>query len=214
MGVLRRPAVARYKHLTPGMVATLCLAVVAVALMVLSIVKFTRHSDVERMLHRGFELFIALHGHPQEALSAEWYSRRQMLQAPASRGAGSFTSSTEYFRALVTNGYLTVDYGFFAAPGVLPYEGKDPAGFTSQHNAWCVVAGIDRQHPERRLPLFFSKNLRITNLAQSAECSLSGEPFGDECVVVYSDGTGAVLQPAQLVLEFSPEGATNTVLRP
>lgn len=66
-------------------------------------------------------------------------------------------SSTEYLAALVEDGYLDVDYSFFAAPGMVP--AVDQADFIARGpecNAWSIVLGLNDASPGNVPAVFMS----------------------------------------------------------
>jgi len=129
-------------------------------------------------------------------------------------GHASYSNSTEYFRWLIAESKVDVDYGFFGGPG-LPTAGQgSPESFSSSRNAWCVVADVGSNAPPD-VPVFFTRNLGIQRLNDSLEGAFTDEPpFGRQgVVVVFRDGCCRTLAPNELK-DFNPSGATNWVLRP
>lgn len=88
---------------------------------------------------------------------------------------GAYQSSNEFLADLVENGYLDVDYTFFAAPGMTPARDEDDFRTGGEAvNAWCIVLDINDATPGN-FPAVFLKNMDdINNLSFNADT----EPFG------------------------------------
>ncbi len=126
-----------------------------------------------------------------------------------------YANSTDFFKYLITNKVMNVDFSFFAAPGITPYRGTDPAQFTANNNAWCVAADFNESTADGA-PFLFSKNLNITTLSEDPASKLTGVPFGNKGVVVVSKGGQAFkLSGNQLTTEnFNPSNTNAPVLKP
>lgn len=141
-----------------------------------------------------------------------------------------FTTSTEYFKWVVSNGVMNVSFSFFAAPGVVPAQGTNVASFDASgvNNAWCISSGVGESTADGT-PLLFTRNLTIT--AVNDPNVLSGgtigtampatfnshdnTPFLDKAmVVVFKGGSALSLRQKDVIENFNKLGATNTVLRP
>ncbi len=103
----------------------------------------------------------------------------------------TFDNSTDFFIHLVTNRIMNVPFSFFAAKGITPARGNDPADFEGDNNAWNLTAGLSDGVLEG-IPFLFTKNLGIDVLTEVAD--LRGEidgraqPFGDKALVVVTKG--------------------------
>jgi hypothetical protein len=124
-----------------------------------------------------------------------------------------FTNSTTYLRYLIGVGIIEKGSPFFAATCDSRSNVKPSEDFTREHNPWCMAAG--RQYSEE-MPILFTRNLHISNLAESLEdARLEGPPLGTNgIVVVYRDSRVAFIPRADIPRLFNPSGATNVVLRP
>lgn len=194
-----------------------CLMLFTLALLLVPLVlRLRQEAEMREAVRRGAQIFVAVRLLPLEMRSAQKESFDRQLWFPRSTGLVAFRSSTDYFRAIVTNHYLMIDYSYFAARGIPAYAGSDPEGFAASNNAWCVTADLEEPASRRpRYPLYFTRNLHVTNLAESLSGSMYGTPFGDRGLpVVFSDGSGDVLRRTQLASEFCPQGLSNAVLRP
>ncbi len=67
-----------------------------------------------------------------------------------------FSTSTDFFRYMVTSEWLNVSFGFFAAPGVP--AASNNATFGAQNNAWCIVGDVLDSYPDTA-PALFTRNL-------------------------------------------------------
>lgn len=133
----------------------------------------------------------------------------QLLDDPAAQApswlfpsqSNRFASSTAYFRALVTNEILRVDYSFFSGPGLGRPRTTDPAAFLPSNNAWNVC--LDVKNEIASMPFLFSRNLlaQRTHLVAANETlavEMLGEPKAekrldfdrDYAVVITKAGTG------------------------
>ena len=129
--------------------------------------------------------------------------------------SGTFSSSTEYIRNLVSNKWIQPYFGLFALPGVTPYRGEDSAKFSSNNNAWVMTLDID---PKKlpRVPFMFTRNLDIRCLSEAHPKRLRDvAPFGKRGIlVVMTDGSARFIRAEDIEKEFNPLGLTNDVLRP
>jgi len=131
----------------------------------------------------------------------------------------SYATSTAFFSNLVTKGYLKPDFTVFAAPGIKPYTGSNAAQFRAENNAWCVVADLTGQSPDR-MPVLITCNMQATNLATLqgliSDTLSDGPPFGHDNVLVVCKGGMAM--NAKGVMDWSAildgKAFTNRILRP
>jgi len=114
-----------------------------------------------------------------EAITAKESARRLGGPAwPASSGGSSASSCAEYLASLVEDGYLDVDYAWFAGPGMEPARSKseflaDP----KKHNAWCIVLDVNDLVPGN-CPVVFTRNLKVSG--STATIRPAALPFGDQ----------------------------------
>lgn len=102
-----------------------------------------------------------------------------------------WNDSTEYFTFLVTNAIISVNFDFFAAPGVPPADPPDDEGaFTSDNNAWCMVADL-RERDSDSVPLFFTRNLSMSTLGEDPTLDEDEHPFQSRLMISVSKGGGA-----------------------
>jgi len=134
---------------------------------------------------------------------------------PKTTGNEVFENSTDYFKSAVSNNYLEVTFGYFGAHGLPKTKGMDPADFTMDNNAWCMVADIgDSTHATT--PVLFTRNLNISSLDENLQGALTDEaPFGKRGVaVVRKDGSASFIKAKDLEKMFNPANMSNPVLRP
>ena len=129
-----------------------------------------------------------------------------------------WSSSTDYWKCLITNRTLLVDCSFFAGGGV-PAQ-KDIGTFGADNNAWCIVGDLKEASLDT-LPMIFTRNLDIGALQSVTEANLTDDnPFGRRgLVMVTKGGAGSVLDSETLNAQtfYVGEGANaanNPVLRP
>ena len=89
---------------------------------------------------------------------------------PASRDY--YGSATEFLASLIEDGYLDVDYSYFAGPGQTPALSKDD--FSSANNMWYVVQDLNDSVPGNT-PAVFTRNLNIDDLSFD-----TSQPLGDK----------------------------------
>lgn len=90
--------------------------------------------------------------------------------------SGEYDSSTDFLVKLVEDGYLDVDYSFFAGPGMMPAKTKNEfESNPDEHNAWCIVKDLN-DTTRGNVPAVYLKNLNITTLSFSE----TGEPLGNK----------------------------------
>ena len=169
------------------------------------------------VMNNGRSLYLSLFAKETEDPVFQSGSPFPKSQAVAPGDKMTFQNSTDYFKWVLTNNIMKVDYSFFSAPGITPYKGIDPAQFTAANNAWCVVADVNDATPDA-FPLFFTRSLNIINTGEkslSTKMLPSVSPFGDKGVVVVAKGGSTVVLKKDIVdANFNPTGPTNNVLRP
>jgi type II secretory pathway pseudopilin PulG len=77
------------------------------------------------------------------------------IEFPSS--TNGFTTSTQYFIHLVTNGTVNVDFTFFSGPGLPRYQTSNSAAFKGNGNAWSVVLDVSDENSS--YPFLISRNL-------------------------------------------------------
>lgn len=91
-------------------------------------------------------------------------------------------------------GVMNVDATFFGGPRGWA-QGQQLDTLEPKYNMWCVTVGIERSMTPHGVPVLFSRNLSVTNLAQLTgpirHSLRETEPFGKKMVVVVLNG-GAV----------------------
>lgn len=111
-----------------------------------------------------------------EAIVAKESASRFSQGWPQSGEEDSPSSSTVFLADLVKDGYLDVDYAYFAAPGMTPARDEDEfRNGGDLHNAWCIVLNVNDTTPGN-FPVVYLKNLNISTLSFSE----NAVPFGDK----------------------------------
>lgn len=122
----------------------------------------------------------------QAKLTKEATKARAIVEAITAKEAGSrfsqgwpsssdYSSSTEFLVDLVEQGFLEVDYSYFAGPGMTP--AMDRTEFENDpdaHNIWVVAADVDDTW-RGNTPVVYTKNLDITGMT-----FLPNQPLGEE----------------------------------
>jgi len=134
---------------------------------------------------------------------------------PVSGGNTAYDNSTDFWKWMVENEIIDVDFSRFSAHGLPVYHGLDPAEFMANNNAWCITADITDATRDVT-PVIFSRNLDIASLGDPLDDALTDvPPFGESgVVVVRKGGDAAVLMAGDLETAFNPAEAENPVLRP
>ena len=104
-----------------------------------------------------------------------------------------YNTSTDYFNYLIEEGVYDMPMSFYAAPGMSASSGST---LDENGNAWCAVECVDSDNttlPDTA-PLFFTKNLNITQLQTdiSPSTAMSGVPFGTEGFIFITKGGQAL----------------------
>ena len=151
-----------------------------------------------------------------------------MTQYPTNGTSGTmaFQTSTDFFKYCVTGGVMSVDFTFFAAPGVPSIQGTNAASFQAANNAYCVVAGLSEGSPAS-MPFIFTRNLNATTLndakIQDATISALDEgmrPYGRGGFCFVNKGgaafamTGDLLEQKKFTNVFTVANYNNPILRP
>ncbi len=84
--------------------------------------------------------------------------------------SGEYNSSTAFLKELVEQGFLDVDFAYFAGPGMRPAMGA--SDFSAENNIWCIVLDLDDTSPGN-MPAVYTRNLDIGSLQFS-----DSEPLG------------------------------------
>ena len=144
-----------------------------------------------------------------------------------------YRSSTDFFKHLMTTDVLQVSCEFFTAHGVTPATGVGT--FTSNHNAWAVVADITDSYPDTA-PAMFTRNLDLRRMSDPITADAASRniprqlrgatmPFGDRGMVLVTRGAAAfTVQDEDLKIaaftnvflrtDINGNTLTNRVLRP
>jgi len=128
---------------------------------------------------------------------------------------GQYQTSTDYFRDMVTNGVLPVEFKLFSAPGVPSASGRV---FRSENNIWCFTLNLTT-NDDPRTPFLFTRNISGYSLGtpESNKNKLikKAKPYGERGAIVVSlDGIVRLITLKNIAARFNPSGATNAVLRP
>jgi hypothetical protein len=171
-------------------------------------------SDLDEVVRRGRGIYVSLMsvglGSPLDPLSNwpqpagydhPWYQPLSKDPKHLNR-TRVFSTSTEFFQWVMDAGLMNVDAQYFGVPGRMS-QGQQRDTLERKRNIWCVTVGVERSVTPHGVPVLFTRNLSVTNLAH-----LSGpvrhslrdtKPFGKEAVViVLSSGAVIVLAGRQL----------------
>ncbi len=137
--------------------------------------------------------------------------------SPFPKSTDAYQNSTEYWRYVVTNGIMNVDYSFFSAPGIEPYKGTVAATFLPKNNAWCISQDMSDATPDGA-PFLFTRNLVIDRTMPGpfdAQIQAGVNPYGTKGVVMVTKGGSAMtLKKDYLNANFNPPTNDVPVLRP
>ncbi len=150
-----------------------------------------------------------------------WPMIKNNAAAPKNRQWGD---STKFFHWVVTGDVMSVDFSFFAAPGMTAVKSQDSTQFRAENNAWSVAVGVDDSMKDGS-PVLFTANLRqgrssgstkLTKLNQDVHLDSSSKPFGDKGgVIVLNGGSAFTVKKDTLSSNtFNSIGATNTCIYP
>ena len=127
---------------------------------------------------------------------------------------GDFSTSTDYFIDLVTNGVMDVSFAFFSARDIPAANSSDPGDFKEANNAWKLVLNLNSVRDGT--PFLFTRNFKCTtiptsegNISEDDLTDNDGKPFGTAGLVVVQKG-GAAMKLAKKTLKneyFNPAGA-------
>jgi prepilin-type N-terminal cleavage/methylation domain-containing protein len=110
-----------------------------------------------------------------EAITAKEGASRFSFGWPKS-GDTNATSSTEFLISLVNEGYLDVEFSFFAGPGMRPAIDEDDFRANPvECNAWCVMLDLDDTTPGN-FPAVYLKNFDLTTMSFAEDA----EPLGNK----------------------------------
>lgn len=107
--------------------------------------------------------------------SASRFNSGWPQSSPDGESEASYSSSNDFLADLVEDGYLDVDYTFFAAPGMTPARTEEEfRNGGDAVNAWCIVLDVNDTTPGN-FPVVFLKNMNDINSRAFNEGSV---PFG------------------------------------
>ncbi|MDZ4198998.1 MAG: type II secretion system protein [Kiritimatiellia bacterium] len=126
----------------------------------------------------------------------------------------TFATSTDFFRNMVTGGLMSVNFQYFAGPGI-PGAGSSDA-FKPENNAWVLVAGITDAYPETA-PAVLTRNLDMANrisdvIVESGKVKLDDtrKPFGEKGFAFATKGGAGF---AIMGDDLKPQNFTNVFVR-
>ncbi|MDH3981680.1 MAG: type II secretion system GspH family protein [Kiritimatiellaceae bacterium] len=160
----------------------------------------------------------------QQAAKARYIVEAVIAKESASRfsqgwpqpgdGEDRYLSSTEFFKSLVEEGYLDVEYSFFAAAGMTPARGADD--FSEENNAWSVLQGVNDTTPGNT-PVVFLRNMDLS----AGTFSEHEVPFGNKGFAfatkngeAVSIGEGEIRNGDYKDIFKFPDGVAIDVLKP
>ncbi len=122
------------------------------------------------------------------------------------------TTSTEYFKTLVTSEVMTVSFDYFSARGVPPAKSSDPGTFSGVNNAWNLVNFVGGEPKEGTTWLYTRNGPAAVPTDDGAITLSTDQPFGEAgMVVVLKGGSAFSLKGKQLTGSFmNPAGAPPT----
>jgi len=142
--------------------------------------------------------------------------------------ASNYTSSTQFFEALITEKILDSDFSIFAGPGQKKERSADTTLFKGENNGWNIV--LDVADASSMIPFLFSRNFlhADTTIPKQSTTSLEdklGEPaantgklkFNTKAVIVVNKiGSGQILKKDNLkqAKNFNSTEDENTFLKP
>jgi hypothetical protein len=127
-------------------------------------------------------------------------------KAPVWPLIGQYKTSTDFFRAAITNKYVKgADFSFFGGAGIEPPEDpQDPSQFTADNNAWYVVVLPTNWYSKAAgevpadTPFMFSRNFGFGSppgppkpgdtIADVSGLRKGVKPFGDKLGMVVTFG--------------------------
>lgn len=187
------------------LLVVIAIIMLLVAIMTPVIGNAMRKAQMVQTLNNGKQIHLGLVSHQLD--------RRNIY--PKTMGPGAFANTTDYWKWAITNKLLDADFSLFTAHGLLAYRGIDPARFTADYNAWCIVGDVS-ETARSIMPFLFTRNLNIASLQENpADRLTEAPPFGSGGVVVIKlGGDGNIYDRLALEEAFNPAADTNTVLRP
>jgi prepilin-type N-terminal cleavage/methylation domain-containing protein len=198
------------------------IAIIAVlaAMLVPAVNGALKSSKVTGVINNGRQIFLAGFSKTMDGV---------VVQDPNGQWPASamYPTSTAYFTNLVVGGALPVNYSFFSAPNVTPYNGTNSAVFLGKNNAWYITADLSADAGSDNTPLLFTKNLNLASLSAAIPgqdlsalvlpTDLDGNPAPalnkNVTVVVFNGGAVMQIAPTLLGSNFNMSAAINAVLK-
>ena len=138
-----------------------------------------------------------------------------------------YKTSTDFFRTMVTNGWLSVsNFSYFYWKGLKPPSGTfGPNSFCAENNDWCIVSGLN-SNTSPDTPCLFSRNVGFganlepprtgVTLDQMTGMCKSKTPLQNKNIAVITYGGTVKSLPAKYATQtnFNPTGASLPILAP
>ena len=181
------------------------------------------------LMNNGRNIYVAIFqeslSNPLDPSADAW--PKTTSRAPVPPNGMGFLNSTEYFKWMVTNNVMNVDFTFFGAPGVTsPAEANDVRQFGAANNAWALTANVSTSTKDTA-PVIFTRNIgssasapltRIDSrtLEFLTDHAMYNTPFGDKGAVVVLKGGSAfgIKQDTLPTNKFNSSGDNHEVLYP
>lgn len=184
------------------------IAIIAIlaALLLPAVSRARRSAKMTQTINNGRNIFTLLFAEDMDRFAVG-------ATSPYPRSGGQDSTSTEYFQRMMNEGILSVDAGFFGAPGVGPDQGDT---LSKTGNAWCVTTDIS-ESTAAETPVLFTRNVTPRNKLDPGnkhKLDPSEDPFGNlGAVAVYFGGAAKKLDRRSMSL-FNPMTNGNDVLVP
>jgi len=161
--------------------------------------------------NRGRQIFLALF---EASMEAEDEGKEYVWPIE-----GEYKTSTEFFKAIVSNNYIYgIDFTFFGGTGLkIPKDTTDPTQFTAANNAWGVVVQSTNTLINKRavnpedIPFMFSRNIGFGSppgppqpddtIADMTGLRKGVKPLGDRLGVIITYGGKVKLVTPNSVLQ-------------
>lgn len=189
--------------------ALVALAVLAGAFAYQHFTKIREQTETTKLLNAGRSIYLALFDRGMVD-AGESIVQEHFAQA----SSAVYSNSTDYFRDMVTSGFLNVNVAFFSGKGVPASTTPDPSGFSAENNAWCVVADIN-SITDGNTPIMFTRNVAIEMMGASQQPILTtNAPFGTSGFVYITKRGSATFAKGDEIQNWFTGRTGNKVLRP
>jgi prepilin-type N-terminal cleavage/methylation domain-containing protein len=154
------------------LLVVIAILAILIAVLLPTVTQALAESRANGMMQQGVQMY--------KAIFAQVLDNPDAGSSQFPSGEDVIETSTDYFKSLVEDEVLKVDFSFFSGPGMNKMRTTDPELFKDDMNAWNVT--MDVQDRIASFPFVFSRNYLSAGASTipNAEGKLKVEDLGDQ----------------------------------